>query len=43
VRPHILAPELEAAYQHMAQAETREVEARAWPEATVRDVSDAVR
>jgi TnpA family transposase len=43
VRPHILAPELEAAYQHMAQDETREAEARAWSEATVSDVSDAAR
>ena len=41
VRPYILAQELEAAYQHMAQDETREAEALAWSEATVGDVSDA--
>ena len=38
-----LAQELEAAYQHMAQNETREAEALAWSEATVSDVSDAPR
>jgi hypothetical protein len=43
VRPYILAQELEAAYQHMAQDETREAEALAWSEATVSDVSDASR
>jgi hypothetical protein len=35
VRPHILAHALEAAYQQMAQDETREAEALAWAEATV--------
>jgi hypothetical protein len=43
VRPHILAHELEAAYQQMAQDETREAEALAWAEATVGDVSDEPR
>jgi predicted CopG family antitoxin len=43
VRPYILAQELEAAYQHMAQDETREAEALAWSETTVSDVSDAAR
>ena len=43
VRPHILAHELEAAYQQMAQDETREAEALTWAEATVGDVSDAPR
>ena len=43
VRPYILAQELDAAYQHMAQDETREAEALAWSEATVSDVSDAPR
>ena len=43
VRPHILAQDLEVAYQHMAQDETREAEALAWSEATVSDVSDAPR
>ena len=43
VRPYILAQALEAAYQPMAQDETREAEALAWSEATVSDVSDAAR
>ena len=43
VRPHILAHELAAAYQQMAQDETREAEALAWAEATVGDVSDDPR
>src|SRR4030095_10631214 len=38
VRSHILAQELEAAYQHMAQDETREAEALAWSEATIGDI-----
>jgi predicted CopG family antitoxin len=43
VRPHVLAPDLEAAYRQMAQDETREAEALAWVEATVSDVSDDPR
>ncbi len=43
VRPHLLAQELEAAYQQMAQDEMREVEALAWAEATVGDVSNESR
>ncbi len=43
VRPHVLAPDLEAAYQQMAQDEAREAEAFAWAEATLGDVSDAPR
>ena len=43
VRPHVLAPALEAAYQHMAQDEAREAEAFAWAEATLGDVSDDPR
>ena len=41
VRPYLLTQELEAAYQRMAQDETREAEALAWSEATVSDISDA--
>jgi predicted CopG family antitoxin len=46
VRPHILAQDLEVAYQHMAQDETREAEALAWSEATelipiIRALSDS--
>ena len=43
VRPHVLHPELEAAYQQMAQDEAREAEALEWAEATVGDVSDEAR
>jgi predicted CopG family antitoxin len=43
VRPHVLAQDLEAAYQQMAQDEEREAEALEWAEATVSDVSDEPR
>jgi predicted CopG family antitoxin len=43
VRPHVLAPDLEAAYRQMAQDEARETEALTWAEATVSDVSDDPR
>ena len=43
VRPHVLAPDLEAAYQQMAQDEASEAEAFAWAEATLGDVSDDPR
>ena len=44
VRPHVLAPDLNAAYQQMAQDDLREAEALEWAEATLADVSDeAVR
>ena len=40
VRPHVLAQELDAAYQQMAQDEAREAEALEWAEATIGDVGD---
>ncbi len=40
VRPHVLIPDMEAAYQEMAQDEEREVEALEWAESTLGDVSD---
>jgi hypothetical protein len=40
VRPHVLYPDLEAAYAEMAQDEEREVAALDWAEATVGDVGD---
>lgn len=40
VRPHVLTPDLEAAYQQMAQDEQRETEAWEWAEATVGDVAE---
>ena len=40
VRPHVLYPDLEAAYEEMAQDEEREATALEWAEATVKDVAD---
>ena len=40
VRPHVISPDLEAAYQNMAQDEAREAEALEWAEATVGDVAN---
>jgi predicted CopG family antitoxin len=40
VRPHVLHPDLEAAYAEMAQDEERERTALEWAEATVGDVGD---
>ncbi|MCP4425980.1 MAG: addiction module antitoxin [Chloroflexi bacterium] len=38
VRPHVIHADLEAAYQLMAQDETREAEALEWAEAIIGDV-----
>ena len=43
VRPHVIAPDLEAEYQAMAEDEAREAEALEWSEATIGDISDAAR
>jgi siroheme synthase (precorrin-2 oxidase/ferrochelatase) len=43
VRPHVLASDLNTAYQQMAQDERREEEAREWSEATLGDVADEAR
>jgi predicted CopG family antitoxin len=43
VRPYVMLPELEAAYEQMAQDEEREAEALEWAEATAGDVSDEAR
>jgi predicted CopG family antitoxin len=40
VRPHVLYPDLEAAYREMAAEEERESAALEWTEATVGDVGD---
>lgn len=40
VRPHVLHPDLEAAYQEMARDEERERAALDWAEATVGDLDD---
>ncbi|WP_374686308.1 addiction module antitoxin [Promineifilum sp.] len=41
VRPHVVAPDLAAAYREMAEDEVREAEALEWAEATVGDVGNA--
>lgn len=43
VRPHVLSPDLEAAYREMAEDEARELEALEWAEVTVGDASDEAR
>jgi hypothetical protein len=43
VRPHVLFPDLEAAYEQMARDAEREAEALEWAEATIGDVSDETR
>ena len=43
VRPHVIFSSLEAAYQQMAQDESRETEAYEWIEATMGDVGDETR
>ena len=43
VRPYVVSPDLEVAYQQMAKDEAREAEALEWLESTVRDVSDEAR
>ena len=43
VRPHVVKPELAAAYQQMAADEARETEALEWAEATLGDVADEAR
>jgi predicted CopG family antitoxin len=40
VRPHVLYPDLEAAYAEMARDKEREQAALAWAEATMGDVFD---
>ncbi len=42
-RPHLVLPELEAAYREMAADEEREREALEWSEAVIGDVPDAPR
>ncbi len=43
VRPHVLTPDLDAAYQQMASDERREADALEWAEATIGDVADEAR
>ena len=43
VRPHVLMPDMEAAYKEMAEEEEREAEALDWAESTLGDVRDEAR
>ncbi len=43
VRPHVLLPDMEAAYKEMAEEEERETEALDWAESTLGDVRDEAR
>ena len=43
VRPHVLKPDLDAAYSRMAMDESREAEALDWAEGTIGDVKDETR
>ncbi len=43
VRPHVVGPDLDAAYAAMARDEAREAEALEWAEATAGDVADEAR
>jgi len=40
VRPHVLAPDLDAAYSQMAQDTEREADAAAWADALISDTGD---
>lgn len=42
-RPHVIHPELEAAYQEMAHDEERENEAVLWSEDTLKDIDHETR
>jgi hypothetical protein len=43
VRPHVLAPDLDAAYAEMAADEERERDAREWAENLISDIPDEAR
>ncbi len=43
IRPHVLEPDLDAAYAQMAQDEAREAEAQEWSDALIGDVEDETR
>jgi len=43
VRPHVVRPNLEAAYAEMAKDERREKESEEWAEVTLRDVAHETR
>jgi hypothetical protein len=43
VRPHVVSPDLDAAYAEMAADEEREAEAHEWAENLLPDISDEAR
>lgn len=43
VRPHVLVPDLDAAYAEMAADEEREAEAHEWAENLISDIPDEAR
>ena len=43
VRPHVLRPDIDAAYREMAQDEVREAEANEWSESLIGEVRDETR
>jgi predicted CopG family antitoxin len=43
VRPHVVRPNLEAAYAEMAKDKRREKEAEEWAESTFKDFSDETK
>ena len=43
VRPHVVRPDLNAAYREMAEDEEREAEALDWAEGTLTDAGHAAR
>jgi hypothetical protein len=43
VRPHVITPDLDAAYAEMAADEEREREAREWAENLISDIRDEAR
>jgi len=43
VRPYVIGPDLDVAYQQMARDEAREADALEWADATIGDVADETR
>ena len=43
VRPYVIRPDLDVAYQQMARDEAREADALEWADATIGDVADETR
>jgi len=43
VRPYVIGPDLDVAYQQMARDEAREADALEWADATIGDIADETR